>query len=157
MAQSGSLNLKDSSKGDPIQKEKAAPTNVLDANDRRTIRQAIITHLMREVADEIMASGARLDGTLAAAYSKGLLPRLQSLITDPEAQFDRARDQLFVSRDFGSINLVVFRNAMAIVGENGDVEEVARRVVIRSGMSGYHRQRLDAAQSGKESGFAGCK
>jgi hypothetical protein len=151
MAESRHLNLKDATTGDPKEKERDAPTNVLDANDRRTIRQAIMTHLMREVADEVMASGLNLDGSLAAAYSKNLLPKLRSLITDPEAAFNRVRDQLFVSRDFGSINMVVFRNAMAIGVEEKDVnvEEVARRAVIRSGMSGYHRK--------STKGFAGCK
>ena len=151
------LNLKDASTGDPVQTEKTPPhkltggANVIEANDRRTIRQAIMTQLMREVADEIVASGTSLkDGSLAASYRKGELPRLQALITDPEPEFNKIRDRLYVSADFGSINLVVFRNAMAIlevVREDVEIEEVAKRVVVRAGRSGFY----------SELGFAGCK
>ena len=144
------LNLSDASTGDPNETERQPPATVIEANERRTVRQAIMTQLMRDVADEIAASGTSLDGTLLAAYRSGTLPRLRALITDPEAEFNKTRNKLYVSRDFGSINLVVFRNAMAIGVGTVDVEEVARRVVIRSGMSGNFRAR-------GLKGFAGCK
>ena len=142
------LDLTNASTGDPTETESTPPREGIEANDRRTTRQAIMTQLMREVADEIIASKTSLlDGTLAARYRQGELPRLEALITNPETEFNRIREKLYVSRDFGSINLVVFRNAMALGAEDVDVEEVAKRVVIRSGMSGNYRAR----------GFAGCK
>jgi hypothetical protein len=103
---------------------------------------------LREVADEIIESETSLlDGSLLAAYENGELPRLRSLIRDPERAFNKSRDRLKVAKAFGSINLVVFRNAMGIGAGAVDVREVAKRAVIRSGVSGYHRDR----------GFAGCK
>jgi hypothetical protein len=148
-------NLKDARTGDPKEQEIGPPKNYVEATDRRAIRQAIMTQLLTEVAKEIIDSGMKVDGSLRKAYNqdKNKLPqqdrfrRLRALITDPEPEFNRVRDQLNVARSFGSINLVVFRNAMAISDNNVDPEEVARRVVIRSGRSGSYRKR----------GFAGCK
>lgn len=149
------LDLKNASTGDPIQQEVGPPQGYIEANDRRTIRQAIITQLLIEVATEIIESGLSLDGSLRQAYDqykdqppdKDKFRQLRALITDPEPEFNRARDKLNVARSFGSINLVVFRNAMAIGAPPVDVEEVAKRVVIRSGLSGGYRKRK----------FAGCK
>ena len=148
------LDLKKAHTGDPLEQEKPYPANVIEANDRRTIRQAIMTQLMREIADEIIASKVTVNdgkgsvGTLKKSFSQSTFPRLFGLLTDPEMAFNEVRDRLKVSRDFGSINLVVFRNAMAI-GDNPfeDVDEVAKRVVIRSGISGMYHDR----------GFVGCK
>lgn len=146
------LDLTKAHTGDPIEQEKTPSPNVIEANDRRTIRQAIMTQLMREVADEIIKSNVTVSdgkgsvGTLKKSFSQSTFPRLFALVTNPEGAYNAVRDRLYVSRDFGSINLVVFRNAMAI-GDNPDVDEVAKRVVIRSGVSGNYRDR----------GFAGCK
>ena len=149
------LNLKDARTGDPKEQEIAPPKNYILASDRRAIRQAIMTQLLTEVAKEIIDSGMKVDGGLKKAYhqdrnkppDKDRFRRLRALITDPEPEFNRVRDQLNVARSFGSINLVVFRNAMAIGDKNVNPEEVARRVVIRVGRSGSYRKR----------GFAGCK
>jgi hypothetical protein len=152
------LDLKRSETGDPYQQEKTPPPTEIEAVDRRTIRQAIITQLLIEVAQEVIASHLSLDGSLKKAYDqnggqppdKDKFRLLRALITDPEPEFNRVRNQLYVAEQFGSINLVVFRNAMAIGQKDVDVEEVARRVIIRTGQSGYHRK------SGV-TGFAGCK
>jgi len=82
---------------------------------------------------------------------------LRALIMNPELAFSTRRNRLFVvdkpegpsiTLPFGSINLVVFRNAMAIGEPPVDVEEIAERVVVRAGRSsGY----------GDTGGFAGCK
>jgi hypothetical protein len=141
------IDLKNASTGDPLQQEKTPPPNMIEAIDRRTIRQTIITQLLSEIANEIIQSGTSLNGTLREAYNQHKLPRLRALITDTETQFNNIRDKLYVGRDFGSINLVVFRNAMAIGENDVDPEEVAKRVVIRVGLSGGYRDRK----------FAGCK
>ncbi len=146
------LDLAKAHTGDPNEQEKTPSPNVIEANDRRTIRQAIMTQLMREVADEIISSNLTVSdgkgsvGTLKKSFSQSTFPRLFALVTNPEGAFNAVRDRLYVARDFGSINLVVFRNAMAI-GADPDVDEIAKRVVIRSGVSGNYRAR----------GFAGCK
>jgi putative ubiquitin-RnfH superfamily antitoxin RatB of RatAB toxin-antitoxin module len=149
------LNLWDARTGDPKEQEIGPPKNYVEATDRRAIRQAIMTQLLTEVAKEIIDSGMNVNGGLKKAYNqdknkspdKDRFRRLRALIIDPESEFNRTRDQLNVSRNFGSINLVVFRNAMAIGEKNVNPEEVARRVVIRAGRSGSYRKR----------GFAGCK
>jgi hypothetical protein len=147
------IDLAKAETGDPNEQEVAPlAADGIEANDRRTIRQAIMTQLMREVADEIIQSGVTVGNdkgsisTLKAKFSQSAFPRLFRLLVDTEGAFNEVRNRLKVSRDFGSINLVVFRNAMAI-GVNPDVDEVAKRVVIRSGVSGNYRAR----------GFAGCK
>src|SRR5262245_30565186 len=147
------LDLTQADTGDPKQQEKTSPPNVIEANDRRTIRQAIMTQLLREIADEIVKD----DNVTVTCKRKGIVgnlrkdaqnrfPRLFALMADPEKEYNAVRDRLYVSQEFGSINIVVFRNAMAIT-DNPDVEEVAKRVVIRSGISGKYSDR----------GFAGCK
>jgi hypothetical protein len=153
MADPVPLDLTKADTGDPVQQEKTPPPNVIEANDRRTIRQAIMTQLLREIADEIIGANVNVTcerkgivGNLKKEFSQTKFPRLFGLMANPEAAFNAVRDRLYVSRDFGSINIVVFRNAMAIT-DNPDVEEVAKRVVIRSGISGNYSHR----------GFAGCK
>jgi len=147
------LDLTKADTGDPVEQEKAPPPNVIEANDRRTIRQAIMTQLLREIADEIIGANVTVTcerkgivGTLKKEFTQSKFPRLFGLLANPEAAYNAVRDRLLVSQDFGSINIVVFRNALAIT-ENPDVEEVAKRVVIRSGISGKFSDR----------GFAGCK
>ena len=149
MGESDQNDLNNASKGDPNQREDDPPRTGIEAIDRRTIRQAIITQLLMEVADEIVASNTSLGGSLREAYNLGKLRSLHDLIADPEREFNRVRDKLHVSRRFGSINLVVFRNAMAIgaTEKSTDPEEVAKRVIIRAGVSGGYRDR----------NFAGCK
>jgi hypothetical protein len=167
------LDLKDARTGDPIQREAKPASTVPEAIDRRTIRQAIMTQLLTEVAEQIISSGATLttrnedgsvkkEGTLGTRYEKEkdtTFSMLRDLIADPEAAFNTRRNKLFVVENpddrsvtlpFGSINLVVFRSAMALGDGNTpvDPEEVAKRVVIRAGRSsGY----------GDTRGFAGCK
>lgn len=142
------LDLKNASTGDPKQREVDYPHTYGEALDRRTIRQAIITQLLNEVAAEILQSDTSLGGPLREAYERDKLPMLRALIVEPEREFNRVRDKLYVGRSFGSINLVVFRNAMGIGDEKDiDPEEVAKRVVIRAGLSGGYRDRK----------FAGCK
>jgi hypothetical protein len=167
------LDLKDARTGDPIQREARPAATVPEAIDRRTVRQAIMTQLLTEIAEEIISSGATLttrnedgsvkkEGTLNARYEKEkdtTFRLLRDLIADPEVAFNTRRNKLFVvdkpddpsvSLPFGSINLVVFRSAMALGDGNSpvDPEEVAKRVVIRAGRSsGY----------GDSRGFAGCK
>jgi hypothetical protein len=166
------LNLKDGSTGDPDQREKMPAATVTEAIDRRTVRQAILTQLLTEVADEIINSGATLTthnpngsikkmGTLGSRYrtEKHSFPLLRELIADPEAAFNARRNTLFVVpaasvQPFGSINLVVFRNAMALGDGHSPInpEEVAKRVIIRAGRSsGY------GARSKEDRGFTGCK
>jgi len=150
--------LKEAGTGDPFQQE-IGSAGVDEANDRRAIRQAIMTQLLREVADEIIGSRQRLGGPLKASFLKGELKRLHGLIFDTEAQFNGLRDRLRVGRDFGSINLIIFANAMALGDINNpdrdvDPEEVARRVVIRAGLSGYQRTRTDGED---DQAFRGCK
>jgi hypothetical protein len=183
---------KDASNGDPLQTEESPPPKPSDpkyeatwyeALDRRTIRQAIMTQLLSEIADEIIKSGKKLTkrdktgkvtvpGDLGPSYdqdkSNTLFPLLRALITDPELEFNKRRNKLFVIKSpqnavkqpFGSINLVVFRNAMAI-SENvaqTDPEEVAKRVVIRAGRSGNYSGPPDKYNPHREDrGFAGCK
>jgi hypothetical protein len=165
------LDLTDASTGDPSkpQRERKPPPpgTWYEALDRRTIRQAIMTQLLSEIADEIIKSEAKLavrkggtivkEGTLTSLYEKGKLPLLRALIQDPERAFNTRRNKLFVvendddpsvTQPFGSINLVVFRNAMAIGKEPVDPDEVAKRVVIRAGRSGNYA---------KDRNFAGCK
>jgi hypothetical protein len=166
------FNLKNASTGDPDQREATPAATVTEAIDRRTVRQAILTQLLTEVADEIINSGATLTthnvdgsikrkGTLGTRYrtEKASFPLLRELIADPEAAFNARRNKLFVVNEasvqrFGSINLVVFRNAMALGDDNSPVnpEEVAKRVIIRAGRSsGY------GARSKEDRGFTGCK
>src|SRR5262245_4187565 len=147
------LDLTKADTGDPVEQEKAPPPNVIEANDRRTIRQAIMTQLLREIADEIIGANVTVTcerkgivGTLKKEFTQSKFPRLFGLLASPEAAYNAVRDRLYVAEDFGSINIVVFRNALAIT-DNPDVEEVAKRVVIRSGISGKYSDR----------GFAGCK
>ena len=147
------LDLTKADTGDPVQQEASPPRDVIEANDRRTIRQAIMTQLLREIADEIIAANVTVTcerkgivGTLKKEFTQSKFPRLFGLMVNPEAAYNAVRDRLYVSNEFGSINIVVFRNALAITA-NPDVEEVAKRVVIRSGISGK--------VSGR--GFAGCK
>src|SRR5215831_756714 len=135
------------STADPFQQE-MTHASVDEANDRRAVRQAIMTQLLSEIADEIIGSGQKLGGDLEAYFRKGGLKRLHGLIYDTEAQFNGVRDRLNVGRDFGSINLMIFANAMALGDIKNpdryvDPEEVARRVVIRAGLSGYQRTRKD--------------
>jgi len=170
---------KDASNGDPKQTERIPPPKPskpqyeatwYEALDRRTIRQAIMTQLLSEIADEIINSGAKVTkrdpeteevldkGDLGPRYNKGEFPLLHALIKDPELEFNKRRNKLFVvdnpdkavRQPFGSVNLVVFRDAMAISKnlEDIDPEEVAKRVVIRAGRSGNYA---------KDRNFAGCK
>src|SRR5262249_33972657 len=53
-------NHKEGSTGDPKQRETKSAATVTEAIDRRTVRQAILTQLLTEVADEIIDSGATL-------------------------------------------------------------------------------------------------
>ena len=166
------LNLKDGSTGDPKQRETKSAATVTEAIDRRTVRQAILTQLLTEVADEIIDSGATLTthnpngtikkkGTLGTRYrtERASFPLLRRLIADPEAAFNARRNKLFIVsafsvQPFGSINLVVFRNAMALGDGHSPInpEEVAKRVIIRAGRSsGY------GARSKEDRGFTGCK
>lgn len=158
--------------GDPIQRETSPPSSTEDAINRRNIRQAIITKVLVDAAAEIIKSGATLSayradgtlkqrGTLRSLYAKEpqRFVKFMQLIADPERAFNDARDHLYpwwrtqpgatpTARDFGSINLVVFRNAMRIPATGDpDLEEIAQRVVIRAGVSGGYRG----------SGFLGCK
>lgn len=166
------FNLKDGSTGDPDQREATPAATVTEAIDRRTVRQAILTQLLTEVADEIINSGATLTthnadgsikrkGTLGTRYrtERASFPLLRRLIANPEAAFNARRNKLFVVsqasvQPFGSINLVVFRNAMALGDGHSIVnpEEVAKRVIIRAGRSSGYGPR-----STEDRGFTGCK
>lgn len=164
---SKAIFLHDASSGDPHQRETSPPSHD-ETNDRRAIRQAIMTQFLREIADEIIAAEATVTsydgkgnvtrkGNLKDLYDKDTknqkFPMLRALIETPEEGFNGVRDRLCVARSFGSINRVVFRNAMALGDGRSavDVEEVAKRVVIRAGMSGGYREKYP------DSGFAGCK
>jgi len=168
------INIKDAATGDPAEREKSTASHD-ETNDRRAIRQAIMTQYLREIADEIIGSGATVtsyddkgnlkkNGTLKDLYDKDTknekFPLLRDLITKPEEGFNSVRDRLSVGENFGSINLAVFRSAMALGQpedvDNVDVEEVAKRVVIRAGLSGGYRRKLKA-KGIADSGFAGCK
>ncbi len=176
------LDLNNASTGDPIQVEARSALTVPEAIDRRTIRQAIMTQLLIEIADEIINKGARLEvvredgevvkSNLMTLYNSNQLPLLRALIKDPEAAFNARRNKLFVEENpkdpsapparkpFGSINLAVFRNAMALGDGKSplkpeQVEEVAKRVMIRAGRSSGYGKRLSEAYDDR--GFAGCK
>src|SRR5262245_19164242 len=181
------LDLRDGRTGDPEQTEREPAGTVSEAIARRTVRQAILTQLLTEVADEIIQSGATVTvykedrsvlkpGDLGARYNKGEFPRLHALIENPEASFNMRRNRVFAVEnpddpsfrlDFGSINLVVFRSAMAIGEKDVDPEEVAKRVVIRAGRSSGYGERAEDFRKiteGRENskgyadhGFAGCK
>src|SRR5262245_24213668 len=130
-----SINIKNASTGDPYVRETTSPSYD-ETNDRRAIRQAIMTQYLREIADEIIGSGATVtsyddkgnlkkNGTLKDLYDKDTknekFPLLRDLITKPEEGFNSVRDRLSVGENFGSINLAVFRSAMAL-GQPEDVD-----------------------------------
>jgi hypothetical protein len=176
------VDLENASDGDPEQTEERSAVDSTEAIDRRTIRQAIMTQMLSEIAQDIIDSKVKIDrrdkdgkvivkGDLKTRYPKEkntTFHLLRDLIEDPEVAFNTTRNKLFaidkagdrnVRLDFGSINLVVFRNAMAL-GDGDpkslvkvDVEEVAKRVLIRAGRSSYYGQRSEMY----DRGFAGCK
>jgi len=169
------LDLQDASTGDPIQREAKPAGTVTEAIDRRTVRQAIMTQVLNEVADEILNSNAKVtrrddkgnitvQGDLRDRYNKGEFPKLHALIENPELAFNTRRNLVFVvdkpedpsiALPFGSINLVVFRNAMALGDGNSpvDPEEVAKRVVIRAGRASGYGER----SKNYDRGCTGCK
>jgi hypothetical protein len=200
------VSLDDARWGEPHQKEAAPAGTPTEAIDRRTIRQAIMTQMLTEIAEEILKSDADIDrldengklvkGNLRERYEKyeqgkDPFPLLRAFIMDPETAFNTRRNKLFVVKDhtnrnitqpFGSINLTVFRSAMALGdGESPvNVEEVAKRVVIRAGRSSYYGPRAGAGyvepagagyveptgagyveptggEKARDRGFAGCK
>jgi len=173
------LDLGNASTGDPVQQEKYSAANAIEAIDRRAIRQAIMTQMLIEIAEQILASGVTITtynddgsikrrGTLKERYEKekdSTFVFLRDLIANPEVAFNTRRNKLFaldnpndptVTAPFGAINLVVFRCAMALGDGTSpvDIEEVAKRVVIRAGRSsGYGKRSKDY----EDRGFAGCK
>jgi len=173
------LKLTNATTGDPIQTEAKSSDTPMEAIDRRTIRQAIMTQMLTEIAEQILDSGVTITtynddgsvkkaGTLKERYEKekdSTFRLLRDLIVNPEAAFNARRNKLFVLENpddpsvtspFGSINLVVFRSAMALGDGTSapDPEEVAKRVVIRAGRSSGYGAR---AAKNYDRGFAGCK
>ena len=191
------VKLTDARTGEPRQRERESAGTVTEAIDRRTIRQAIMTQLLTEIAEEILKSGVKIDvfdengklvkpGNFKDYYErkdKDDFPLLRALIEDPETAFNTRRNKLSVveypddrniEQPFGSINLTVFRSAMALGDgksplKTEEVQEVAKRVVIRAGRSSGYGPRAGAGygeppsgekSSGENSsdrGFAGCK
>jgi hypothetical protein len=174
------VKLTDARTGEPRQRERESAGTVTEAIDRRTIRQAIMTQLLTEIADAIIKSEATVtvynedgsvkkEGNLKTRYEKEkdtTFRLLRDLIVDPEAAFNARRNKLFIvekpedpsiTQPFGSINLVVFRSAMALGDGNSpvDPEEVAKRVVIRAGRSSGYGERSSGGYGDR--GFAGCK
>src|SRR5262249_60905024 len=103
------LDLAKGDTGDPEQQEASYPPNQIEANDRRTIRQAIMTQLLREVADEIIGSGVTVTcarkgvkGNLVNEFSPMKFPKFYALLTNTEKAFNDVRDRLYVSQSLGS-------------------------------------------------------
>ena len=104
------FDITDARTGDPVQTEARPAGTVTEAIDRRTIRQAIMTQMLTEIADQILNSGATLTtrnddgsvkkvGDLATRYEKEkdtTFWMLRDFIKDPEAAFNTRRNKLFV-------------------------------------------------------------
>jgi hypothetical protein len=104
------VRLTDARTGHPNQREAKPAGTVTEAINRRTIRQAILTQLLTEVADEIIKSEATVtvynddgsvkkEGNLKSRYEKekGTTFRmLRDLIADPEVAFNTRRNKLSI-------------------------------------------------------------